>query len=98
MGVDTFLSDMLIDPYSAIKGIPFYLGAYLAVDMCIGSVVNLIWAWIDPVGQETLSMAVAAGLLVGDGVWTVPSSILAMANVRAPICMAFQGESWKTIS
>ena len=77
-----------------LTGIPFYLGAYLAVDMCLGSVINLVWAWLDPLGQEQLSMAVAAGLLVGDGVWTVPASLLAMVNVRAPICMAFAGEPW----
>ena len=75
----------------AQPGIPFYLGAYLAVDMCIGSVINLVWAWLDPVGQEQLSMAAAAGLLVGDGVWTVPLSLLTMFNVRAPMCMAFSG-------
>ena len=76
------------------SGIPFYLGAYLAVDMCIGSAINLVWAWLDPAGQEQLSMAVAAGLLVGDGIWTVPLSLLAMFNVRAPMCMAFSSESW----
>ena len=62
--------------------------------MCIGSTINLVWAWVDPQGQEQLSMAAAAGLLVGDGVWTIPSSLLAMADVRAPVCMAFAGEAW----
>jgi hypothetical protein len=42
-----------------------------------------------PHQQEELSMAVAAGLLVGDGIWTVPASILAMVNVDAPMCMGF---------
>jgi hypothetical protein len=61
--------------------------------MCIGSVVNLLWAWIDPLGQQQHSMAVAAGLLVGDGVWTIPASVLAMGNVRAPLCMGFADDS-----
>ena len=83
-----------INTVAYCTGIPFYLGAYLAVDMCIGSMINLVWAWVDPQGQEQLSMAAAAGLLVGDGVWTIPSSLLAMADVRAPVCMAFAGEAW----
>ena len=66
------------------------------MDMCVGSVVNMVWAWADPAGQEAMGMAVAAGLLVGDGIWTIPSSLLAIGNVRAPLCMAFGGESWKT--
>ena len=77
-------------PVPMAMGIPFYLGAYLAVDMCLGSIINLVWAYVNPASQETLSMAVAAGLLVGDGVWTIPSSLLAMANVQPPLCMAFQ--------
>jgi uncharacterized oligopeptide transporter (OPT) family protein len=76
-------------PVPMAIGIPFYLGAYLAVDMCVGSAANLIWAYVDPKGHAELSMAVAAGMLVGDGVWTVPSSLLVMANVRPPMCMAY---------
>jgi hypothetical protein len=92
MAIPVTLSDPAAIP--SPPDIPLYLGAYLAVDMCIGSTINLVWAWIDPVGQEALSMAVAAGLLVGDGVWTVPASLLAMGNVRAPMCMAFEEEAW----
>lgn len=80
-------------PVPMAMGIPFYLGAYLAVDMCLGSIINLVWSYVNPASQETLSMAVAAGLLVGDGVWTIPSSLLAMANVQPPLCMAFQDTS-----
>jgi len=76
-------------PVPMAVGIPFYLGAYIAVDMCVGSAINLLWAWRDADGHAALGTAVAAGMLVGDGVWTVPASLLAMLDVQPPMCMGF---------
>lgn len=80
-------------PVPMAIGIPFYLGAYLAVDMCVGSIINLVWAHFYPASQAELSTAVAAGMLVGDGIWTVPASLLVVANVQPPMCMGF-GNGW----
>ncbi|KAG0534899.1 hypothetical protein BDA96_04G319600 [Sorghum bicolor] len=33
--------------------------------------------------------AVASGLICGDGIWTFPSSVLALAKIKPPICMKF---------
>jgi hypothetical protein len=32
---------------------------------------------------------VASGLICGDGIWTLPSSIFALAGVKPPICKKF---------
>lgn len=57
--------------------LPFYLGAWLAVDMGVGAVVMLVWQRVNPADCELLSAAVASGLIAGDGIWTIPSAILA---------------------
>ncbi len=40
---------------------------------------------------ELLAPAVASGLIVGDGVFSVPLSIMGMLGINAPLCMAFGG-------
>ena len=37
--------------------------------------------------------AAAAGLIAGDGLWTIPSSILSICQVDPPICMSFQSSA-----
>jgi hypothetical protein len=33
--------------------------------------------------------AVASGLICGEGLWTLPAAILALAKIKPPICMNF---------
>uniref|UniRef100_A0A6N2M4Z3 Uncharacterized protein n=1 Tax=Salix viminalis TaxID=40686 RepID=A0A6N2M4Z3_SALVM len=33
--------------------------------------------------------AVASGLICGEGLWTLPEAVLALAQVKPPICMKF---------
>lgn len=35
-------------PLPMAMAIPFYLGAWLAIDMCIGAVIMLVWQWRNP--------------------------------------------------
>ncbi|KAL8120504.1 putative metal-nicotianamine transporter YSL7 [Apium graveolens] len=76
-------------PLPMAMAIPFYLGSYFAIDMCVGSLVLFIWEKIDKVKADAFGPAVASGLICGDGIWTLPSSILALAGVKPPICMKF---------
>ncbi|GAB4819572.1 hypothetical protein N2152v2_006618, partial [Parachlorella kessleri] len=76
-------------PLPMAMAIPFYLGAWLAVDMCIGAVIMLVWRWRDPKGCAELSAAIASGLIAGDGIWTIPSAILAIAGAKPPMCMGW---------
>ncbi|EPS73705.1 hypothetical protein M569_01043 [Genlisea aurea] len=76
-------------PLPMAMAIPFYLGAYFAIDMCLGSLILFIWEKIDKAKADAFGPAVASGLICGDGIWTLPSSILALVGVNPPICMKF---------
>ncbi|KAJ4759625.1 YELLOW STRIPE like 3 [Rhynchospora pubera] len=76
-------------PLPMAMAIPFYLGSYFAIDMCIGSLILFIWEMVDKAKADQFASAVASGLICGDGLWTMPQSILSLAKVNPPICMKF---------
>ncbi|CAD5316388.1 unnamed protein product [Arabidopsis thaliana] len=76
-------------PLPMAMAIPFYLGGYFTIDMCLGSLILFIWRKLNKPKADAYSSAVASGLICGEGIWTLPSSILALAGVKAPICMKF---------
>ncbi|KAL5981089.1 hypothetical protein ACLOJK_029009 [Asimina triloba] len=55
----------------------------------------LINAVRDLLGGNAFAPAVASGLICGDGKWTLPQSILSLAQVTPPICMRFLSRSTK---
>lgn len=83
-------------PIPMAMAIPFYLGAYFAIDMAIGSVVLYLWQRRDKKKSDIYAPAVASGLICGDGIWTVPASVLALLKVSAPLCMNFVATSAMT--
>lgn len=76
-------------PIPMAMAIPFYIGPYFAIDMCVGSLILFVWERLNKAGADAFGPAVASGLICGDGLWTLPASILAVAGVRPPICMKF---------
>lgn len=76
-------------PLPMAMAIPFLVGAYFAIDMCVGSLVVFVWHKMNPRSAAVMIPAVASGLICGDGLWILPSSILALAKIRPPICMRF---------
>lgn len=76
-------------PIPMAMSIPFYIGAYFAIDMFIGTVILFVWERLNRKDAEDYAGAVASGLICGDGIWTVPSAILAIFRVNPPICMYF---------
>ncbi|GMN44342.1 hypothetical protein TIFTF001_013550 [Ficus carica] len=76
-------------PLPMAMAVPFLVGAYFAIDMCVGSLVVFVWHKINPRSAALMIPAVASGLICGDGLWILPSSILALAKIRPPICMRF---------
>ncbi|KAG2569726.1 probable metal-nicotianamine transporter YSL10 [Panicum virgatum] len=80
-------------PLPMAMAIPFYLGPYFGIDMCIGSLVRLAWDRLDPARAKAFAPPVASGLICGDGIWTLPQSVLALAGVKPPICMKFLSRS-----
>ncbi|EFN55181.1 hypothetical protein CHLNCDRAFT_57961 [Chlorella variabilis] len=85
-------------PLPMCMALPFYLGAWLAVDMIIGAIIMLVWQWANAAECQLLSAAVASGLIAGDGIWTIPAAILAIANVNPPMCMGFAPNGWTASS
>ncbi|GJR83511.1 probable metal-nicotianamine transporter YSL7, partial [Tanacetum coccineum] len=76
-------------PIPMAMAIPFYIGSYFAVDMCIGSLILFIWEKRNKAEAAAFGPAVASGLICGEGLWSVPKSILAIAKIYPPICMKF---------
>ncbi|CAH9094879.1 unnamed protein product [Cuscuta epithymum] len=76
-------------PIPMAMAIPFYLGSYFAIDMCVGSLILFIWRQINEKKADAFAPAVASGLICGDGIWTLPQSVLALVGVNPPICMKF---------
>ncbi|GLU18449.1 hypothetical protein SLE2022_347510 [Rubroshorea leprosula] len=76
-------------PLPMAMAIPFYLGPYFAIDMCVGSLILFVWERVNKAKADAFGPAVASGLICGDGLWTLPNSILALAGVKPPICMKF---------
>ncbi|KAG6482744.1 probable metal-nicotianamine transporter YSL12 [Zingiber officinale] len=80
-------------PLPMAMAIPFYLGSYFAIDMCVGSLILFVWQKINKAKADAFAPAVASGLICGDGIWTLPQSVLALAKVNPPICMKFLSRS-----
>ncbi|MED6143212.1 putative metal-nicotianamine transporter ysl8 [Stylosanthes scabra] len=76
-------------PVPMAMAIPFYIGPYFAIDMCVGSLILFVWEKINKAKADAFGPAVASGLICGDGIWTLPASILALAGIKPPICMKF---------
>ncbi|KAL8251547.1 hypothetical protein R6Q59_035240 [Mikania micrantha] len=80
-------------PIPMAMAIPFYIGGYFAIDMCVGSLILFVWSKVNKAKAAAFGPAVASGLICGDGIWTLPSSVLALAGVNPPICMKFLSRS-----
>nr|XP_010913001.1 probable metal-nicotianamine transporter YSL6 [Elaeis guineensis] len=76
-------------PIPMAMAVPFYIGAYFAIDMFVGTVILYIWELVNREDAEDYAGAVASGLICGDGIWTVPSAILSIFRIDPPICMYF---------
>lgn len=80
-------------PLPMAMAVPFLVGGYFAIDMCMGSLVVFLWHTLNRNEAGLMVPAVASGLICGDGLWILPSSILALFKIRPPICMSFLSAS-----
>ncbi|KAJ4811956.1 YELLOW STRIPE like 3 [Rhynchospora pubera] len=76
-------------PLPVAMAVPLIAGANFAIDMCVGSLIVFTWSKINSAKAKLMVPAVASGLLCGDGLWILPSALLALAKVHPPICMKF---------
>nr|CAB3485284.1 unnamed protein product [Digitaria exilis] len=77
-------------PLPMAMGVPFLVGASFAIDMCVGSLIVFTWHMFDRSKASLMVPAVASGLICGDGIWIFPESLLALAKINPPLCMAFR--------
>lgn len=68
--------------------IPFYLGAYFAIDMCVGSLILFLWERQNRKGAKEYGPAVASG-----GEYLV---LYWLSGVNSPMCMKFLSSSVNT--
>ncbi|KAG4918161.1 hypothetical protein JHK85_056442 [Glycine max] len=68
-------------PLPMVMAIPFLVGAYFAIDMCLGSLVVYVWHKLNTKKAEAMIPATASGLICGEGLWALPASILALAKL-----------------
>ncbi|XP_027348880.1 probable metal-nicotianamine transporter YSL6 [Abrus precatorius] len=76
-------------PIPMAMAVPFYIGAYFAIDMFVGTVILFVWERWNRKDAEDYAGAVASGLICGDGIWTIPSAVLSILRIDPPICMYF---------
>ncbi|CAA0843242.1 Metal-nicotianamine transporter YSL1 [Striga hermonthica] len=76
-------------PLPTAMAVPFLIGGYFAIDMCVGTAVVYAWHRMDATRAELMVPAVASGFICGEGMWALPASVLALVKVRPPICMKF---------
>lgn len=76
-------------PLPMAMAIPFLVGAYFAIDMCVGTAIVFVWQQINRGRADKFIPAVASGLMCGDGIWIIPASVLALTKVKPPMCMEF---------
>ncbi|CAN6232674.1 unnamed protein product [Urochloa humidicola] len=76
-------------PLPMAMAVPFLVGGNFAIDMCVGSLIIFVWNKMNKKEAAFVVPAVASGLICGDGIWTFPSSLLALAKIKPPICMKF---------
>ncbi|KAL8520538.1 hypothetical protein ACS0TY_011167 [Phlomoides rotata] len=76
-------------PIPTAMAVPFLIGGYFAIDMCVGTVVVFVWQKVKAEKAALMVPVVASGLICGEGLWILPASVLALAKVTPPICMNF---------
>ncbi|VFQ98703.1 unnamed protein product [Cuscuta campestris] len=80
-------------PNPMCMAIPFYLGGYFAIDMCVGSLILFFWRKANAQKSKDFGPAVASGLVCGESLWGIPAAVLALLGVKAPLCLKFASSS-----
>ena len=68
-------------PIPSAISIPFYIGAPIAIDFCLGGGILFLWRLFRPETAAKYGIVTGAGLMVGDGLWQLPFGILGIAKV-----------------
>jgi len=80
-------------PSTICVAIAFVVPARMPIDMFLGSLVMYLWRRADSGKALTFSAAVASGLICGDGLGNLLSSMVALTHATAPMCIKFVSSS-----
>ncbi|KAJ0555783.1 putative oligopeptide transporter, OPT superfamily [Helianthus annuus] len=58
-----------MDAIAICMAVPFLIGGYFAIDMCVGSLIVLLWKKLNAKKAELMTTSVASGLICGEGLW-----------------------------
>ncbi|RZC85738.1 hypothetical protein C5167_026410 [Papaver somniferum] len=83
-------------PSPIAMAVPFYLGGYYAIDMCIGSLYRYWRERNNKAEADAFVPAIASGLICGDSLWGMPASALSLMNAKPPMCMKFLSRDTNT--
>ncbi|KAI3944013.1 hypothetical protein MKW98_015165 [Papaver atlanticum] len=83
-------------PSPIAMAVPFYLGGYFAIDMCVGSLYRYWRERNNKAEADAFVPAVASGLICGDSLWGMPASALSLLNAKPPMCMKFLSRATNT--
>lgn len=76
-------------PSTVAMAVAFFVPPDMPIGMCIGSLALRLWERTDPGKEQLLSPAVASGLICGDGLGSLVSSLLTLTKAAPPICIMF---------
>ncbi|OEL24865.1 putative metal-nicotianamine transporter YSL7 [Dichanthelium oligosanthes] len=80
-------------PSTICVAIAFVVPVRIPIDMFVGSLVLFLWRCADSGKARAFSAVVASGLICGDGLGMLLSSVMSLTNARAPICIKFLSRS-----
>lgn len=76
-------------PSTICMAIAIVMPARIPIDMFVGSLLLYLWRCANPSKAPAYSMAVASGMVCGDGLGMLLTSAMALTQVHAPICIKF---------
>lgn len=80
-------------PSTICVAIAFVVPARIPIDMFVGSVAMFLWSRADSGRARAFAAAMASGLICGDGLGVLLSSMMELTHARAPICIKFLSSS-----
>jgi uncharacterized oligopeptide transporter (OPT) family protein len=76
-------------PSTVAIAVAFFVPPRVVIDMFVGSLVLHVWEYVDTDRALMFSSAVASGLICGDGLGSLLSSVMSITKMQAPICIKF---------
>jgi len=80
-------------PSTICVAIAIVVPACIPIDMFIGSLVLYLWSCANPSKASAFSMAAGSGMVCGDGLGMLLSSIMTLTQAQAPICIKFMSRA-----